>query len=83
VRLLPLARASHPAADDEVLEDIIRRAFSSRRKQLRNALRDLLDEGQMRALEISPDTRPDALTLEHYVRLANAIGRLQSPRQLS
>ena len=83
VRLLPLARAGHPAADDKVLEDVIRRAFSSRRKQLRNALRGLLDEGQMRALQISPNARPDALTLDQYVRLANAIGRLQSPHHLS
>lgn len=83
VRLLPLARVTHPPAEERVLEDVIRRAFSSRRKQLRNALRGLLDERQMLALEISPDARPDVLTLEEYVRLANAVARLQSPGHLS
>ena len=53
------------------LEKVVRIAFNKRRKTLRNALSDLYTEEQIMALEIDPGLRPENLTLEQYLSLAN------------
>jgi 16S rRNA (adenine1518-N6/adenine1519-N6)-dimethyltransferase len=65
VRLEPLAGAVIPAA----LDDILRQAFSARRKTLRNALAGV----DFSALGIDPRLRPEDLTPQDYLRLAAQI----------
>ena len=65
VRLLPLEA---PLAVDE---DLLRRAFSARRKQLRNALPGI----DFAALGIDPSLRPENLSPQDYARLS---GKAQS-----
>jgi 16S rRNA (adenine1518-N6/adenine1519-N6)-dimethyltransferase len=60
VRLLPLEA---PLA---VNEDLLRRAFSARRKQLRNALPGI----DFAALGIDPSLRPENLSPQDYARLS-------------
>jgi 16S rRNA (adenine1518-N6/adenine1519-N6)-dimethyltransferase len=67
VRLEPLE--GHPARDTALLDDLLRRAFSARRKQLRNAL-PLPVEGYA-ALNIDPRSRPENLSPADYVRIAD------------
>jgi 16S rRNA (adenine1518-N6/adenine1519-N6)-dimethyltransferase len=54
-------------------EQLLNRAFSMRRKTLRNGLRGLLDAAAIEAAGIDPGLRPDAVGLEQFARLANAI----------
>jgi 16S rRNA (adenine1518-N6/adenine1519-N6)-dimethyltransferase len=65
-------------ADEQALKRVVARAFSARRKTLRNALRGLLEDAQIRELGIPPDARPDTLSLEQYAHLSNALGALQA-----
>ena len=67
VRLVPLERAQVP----EALDDVLRRAFSARRKTLRNALPDV-DFG---AAGIDAGLRPENLSPADYLRIADTTRR--------
>jgi len=66
VRLLPLA--APPDCDARRLEEVVRRAFSARRKTLRNAL--ALGAADFAALGLDPGLRPENLAPQDYVRIA-------------
>jgi 16S rRNA (adenine1518-N6/adenine1519-N6)-dimethyltransferase len=68
VRLEPLPPGTFPAFDLALLENLVRRAFSARRKKLRNALP--LDAADYDALRIDPNLRPENLSPADYVRIA-------------
>jgi 16S rRNA (adenine1518-N6/adenine1519-N6)-dimethyltransferase len=71
VRMTPFARLPHPARDEDVLRKIVAAAFSQRRKTLRNALRELLDAGELEQLGIEPGVRGETLGVPEFVRIAN------------
>jgi len=71
VRLVPLATA--PDCDQTVLEEIVRGAFSARRKTLRNALP--LAAEDYAALGLDPGLRPENLSPADYVRVARQAAR--------
>jgi 16S rRNA (adenine1518-N6/adenine1519-N6)-dimethyltransferase len=66
VRLVPLGEG--PRCDEALLEEIVRNAFSARRKTLRNALP--LGSQDYEALRIDPRLRPENLSPGDYVRIA-------------
>jgi 16S rRNA (adenine1518-N6/adenine1519-N6)-dimethyltransferase len=66
VRLVPLAAPLDQGA--ERFADVVRRAFSARRKTLRNALGLAAEE--IEALGIDPRLRPENLSPQDYVRIA-------------
>jgi 16S rRNA (adenine1518-N6/adenine1519-N6)-dimethyltransferase len=72
VRLAPHRVLPHPATDEARFGALVAQAFSQRRKTLRNALRELLSADQIRAAGIDPSLRPEMLSVEEFVRLANA-----------
>jgi len=69
VRLTPHATPS--SVDADRLADVVRKAFSQRRKTLRNTLKGLIDEDGIRACGIDPGVRPEQVGLEGYRRLAS------------
>ena len=71
VRMRPIPREELPAVDPTVLADLVRRAFSGRRKNLRNALG--LETSMLEALGFDPALRPENLSPQDYVRIAQAI----------
>jgi 16S rRNA (adenine1518-N6/adenine1519-N6)-dimethyltransferase len=73
VRLEPLAE--RPAIDWQRFDDLLRQAFSARRKTLRNALR--LPAQDWAALAIDPGLRPEALTPAQYVSIVQYMERPQ------
>jgi len=73
VRLVPHAEPPVRIDDMARFEQLLNRAFSMRRKTLRNGLRGLLDAAAIEAAGIDPGLRPDAVGLEQFARLANAI----------
>jgi 16S rRNA (adenine1518-N6/adenine1519-N6)-dimethyltransferase len=75
VRITPLGSA-RPAIDDErLLGRLVATAFSQRRKTLRNALKTMLADTELRSLGIDPGDRPESIPVSDYVALANYVSR--------
>lgn len=72
VRLVPHARPLVDAAHAARFGEIVRRAFSVRRKTLRNGLRGFVEADTITAAGIDPGTRPEQLHVEDFARLARA-----------
>lgn len=71
VRLYP--RNDCPAVQDESrLTNLIRQAFSHRRKTLRNALDKLITADQFESARVNPSSRAENLDVQDFIRLANA-----------
>jgi 16S rRNA (adenine1518-N6/adenine1519-N6)-dimethyltransferase len=72
-RLVPLRSARPRIADEPLFARVVAAAFGQRRKTLRNALAGIADEAQLRAADIDPSVRGETLSVEDFVRLANAL----------
>jgi 16S rRNA (adenine1518-N6/adenine1519-N6)-dimethyltransferase len=73
VRLVPHQQLPHPAENVETLQSILRTVFNQRRKTLRNSLKNTLRSEQLEALAINPGARPETLTLQQFVAIANSL----------
>lgn len=71
VRLIPKDPVLLTAKDLGKLSSIVQVAFAQRRKMLRNTLKGVLDDAGFAALEISPTLRPEDVSVDDYVRIAN------------
>jgi 16S rRNA (adenine1518-N6/adenine1519-N6)-dimethyltransferase len=71
VRMRPYETPPHRASDEGTLADVVSRAFGQRRKTLRNALRDLLEDRELEQLRIEPGARGETLGVAEFVRIAN------------
>ena len=69
VRMIP--RETPEACSLDALEKTVTQAFSQRRKMLRNNLAPLFTESRLIELDIDPTRRPEDLTVEQFIRLAN------------
>lgn len=69
LRLVPDERFSASIKDHTLYSDLIRQAFSQRRKTLRNTLKSFCTQEQMLAADIDPGQRAEALSVEDYLRL--------------
>ena len=78
VRLVPHDTAPVDA-DPGPLSRVVAAAFSQRRKTLRNSVKALFDEAELRSLDIDPKARAETLSLEQYARLARRLAEKQSP----
>ncbi len=75
VRLLPHARPPVAVDDETVFGDLVRQAFSQRRKTLRNTLRSVLDVDEISAAGVDPAARAETLGLAEFAELANRVAR--------
>lgn len=80
VRLQPRA-PKVKAISDDMLDTIVRSAFSTRRKTLRNSLKNHLDAAAMENLGIDPGLRPENLSVVDFVKLANCASENNSQIQ--
>jgi len=71
VRLRPRPQAQLTALSQAGLEQVVRRAFSQRRKTLRNSLAGLLEAGDYMVLGIAPGLRAENLAVADFVAMAN------------
>jgi 16S rRNA (adenine1518-N6/adenine1519-N6)-dimethyltransferase len=71
VRMVPTRRQL--ACDGKTLEAVVLKAFSQRRKVIRNCVAGMFTEQQLRDAGIDPGLRPEAVSLEQYVALANIL----------
>jgi len=72
VRLTPHRPLPSPVRDPVCLARLVARAFGQRRKTLHNSLRGLVDARLLEAQGLDPGQRAEALSVEAFVRLANA-----------
>ncbi len=73
VRLVPRSARGFAEVDEKLFRALVAAAFSARRKTLRNALAHWFDEAALRALGFDPKLRPENLSPEDYVRLAQHV----------
>jgi 16S rRNA (adenine1518-N6/adenine1519-N6)-dimethyltransferase len=71
VHLEPIANP--PACDVNALERVTHAAFGQRRKMLRQSVKSLGGEALLSRAEIDPQRRAETLSVEEFVRLANAL----------
>ncbi|MBY0243373.1 MAG: 16S rRNA (adenine(1518)-N(6)/adenine(1519)-N(6))-dimethyltransferase RsmA [Burkholderiaceae bacterium] len=71
VRMIPVANPL--PCDQATLEAVVQKAFSQRRKVIRNCLSGMFTEEQIIAAGITPTDRPETVSLEGYVALANLL----------
>ncbi|MCA1248131.1 16S rRNA (adenine(1518)-N(6)/adenine(1519)-N(6))-dimethyltransferase RsmA [Massilia sp. MS-15] len=71
VRMIPKRQMLE--ADAATLEKVVAKAFSQRRKVIRNCVAGMFTEAQLAEAGIDPGARPEAVTLEQYVALAKLL----------
>ena len=57
--------------DRDLMNQLLTSAFSARRKTLKNALRNYLNESELRSIDIDPGSRPENLIPEDFIRCVN------------
>jgi len=72
VRLLP--KPAPPPQTRRRLDELLRLAFSRRRKTAANALSGVLDRGALERLGVDPGQRPDTLRLDQFMKMVNYAG---------
>jgi 16S rRNA (adenine1518-N6/adenine1519-N6)-dimethyltransferase len=73
VRLIPHAQPPVTVEDQFCLDQVVRQAFSQRRKTLRNSLKGLLTGEQIAQTQTDPATRAERVSLRQFAALANRL----------
>ncbi len=73
VRLTPYQPLPVKAKNVECLKLVIRTAFNQRRKTLKNSLKAIISEEQLKELALDSSLRPENLSLKDYVLISDAI----------
>jgi len=73
VRLIPHKVIKNPVKDIEALNTVCLSAFNQRRKTLRNTFKKLINVEQLNALGIDETLRPENLSIDDFIKLANFI----------
>ncbi|NCU01606.1 16S rRNA (adenine(1518)-N(6)/adenine(1519)-N(6))-dimethyltransferase RsmA [Candidatus Macondimonas diazotrophica] len=71
VRLVPHARPPFPLPDKALYARLVSAAFGQRRKTLRNALKGLAGEADIRAVGLDPTARAEQIAPPQYAALAS------------
>jgi len=75
VRLTPHKTPPVQVIDVNCLQEVVRIAFTKRRKTLRNSLRTLISEAELNALGIDTTLRPEKLSLADYALISDSISQ--------
>jgi 16S rRNA (adenine1518-N6/adenine1519-N6)-dimethyltransferase len=71
VRMIPVAQPLR--CDRAKLEQVVLQAFSQRRKVIRNCVAGMFTESELIDAGVNPQDRPEAVSLEQFVALANRL----------
>ncbi len=72
IRLIPLAKPEHDVGEFPVFTEIVRSAFSQRRKTISNSLKSILDRETIISCDIDPGLRAENLALADFAKLSRA-----------
>ena len=75
VRLAPHPQPPVQISDFSAFQEVVSRAFSMRRKTLRNSLRNVIDATTMESAGIDPGARPETLSLDEFARLSETLDK--------
>lgn len=81
VRLVPHATLPVTTQCTRSLNKIVTTAFTQRRKTIRNALKSVADDALLEQAGISPEVRPEQVSLAQYARLTDLTLANQDPAQ--
>jgi 16S rRNA (adenine1518-N6/adenine1519-N6)-dimethyltransferase len=70
---MPFASLPHPARDETMFGSVVARAFSQRRKTLRNTLKGVIADADFARLDINPGARAQELSVADFVRIADVV----------
>lgn len=70
IYMRPKQVAETDSRTENAFADMVRLAFSNRRKTLRNSLGNMLDESNFAECDVDPGLRAQNLTVDQYMRLA-------------
>jgi hypothetical protein len=73
IRLLPISQPRAVVKDEHVFARLVAHAFSRRRKMLKNAFEDYLDQDAILSVGLDPEARPETIDVEGFVRAANHV----------
>ena len=76
VLLQPYSSPPYKATDLSLLSELVRTCFQQRRKTIRNSLKLILPDNDLRQLDIDLTLRPENLSVEQFVRLSNQMSFL-------
>ena len=79
VRLIPHREIKNPVKDIAALNTVCLAAFNQRRKTIRNGFKNLISVAQLEALNIDANLRPENLSIDDYIMLANFI--VENPQE--
>lgn len=71
VKLVPYHDIPHTAHDYQHFANIVKEAFSHRRKTLRNSLKNLVSDADWQKITIDSQLRPEQLSVEDYLKISN------------
>ncbi len=75
VRLVPKQNPVR-ATDEKLFSEIVTAAFGQRRKTIRNSLKPFMDSEMLQEAGIDPGIRPEKVSLEQFVSVANLLSNL-------
>ena len=73
VKLTPHASKPVDIIDEKHFAQLIKQAFSQRRKTIRNTLKTLCNNEQLEAAGIDPSQRPEELSIQQFATLSNVL----------
>ena len=73
VKMCMLPEGTFDIWDNDVMESIVKLAFSRRRKTLRNALRGMVTPPKIEAIGIDAGLRPEQVAIADWIALANSL----------
>lgn len=71
VRLTPYTQKPFNAYNEAIFAQLVKQAFSQKRKTLRNNLKPLLSAQDIMACDLDPSIRAEAVSVAQFVRLSN------------
>ncbi len=71
IKLVPANNPEFIPDSVDTFKRLVRQSFSKRRKTIRNALKGIVDDEILIASDIDPNTRPETIGVEGYIRLSN------------
>jgi 16S rRNA (adenine1518-N6/adenine1519-N6)-dimethyltransferase len=75
VRLVPRPKSELECVDEALFSRVVRKAFSMRRKTVRNSLSEFVSAADMSGLGIEPGRRAETFSVATFVTIANWIAR--------
>ncbi len=73
VRLQPHTEKPFIANDEKLFGQLVTMAFNHRRKTMRNAIKDMATEEQIINAGVRADVRPETVSVEQFVSIANSL----------